>query len=192
MKTLRIIWPFLILILILNGCSDGTGPDEAVEDRFPLQVDNWWVYGLHTSNGFYQWVTRVTDEAVINGQTYFVLTGAFYAPMDNEGKTYLRQGNDGRIFVLYDGQEYIFADFALESWPTYDGRIVTRTSLDETLAAPAGTFNDMQRLLYDNPEYDDEEVTLDFASGVGVVQVTSMIGMIKLESAQVDGHEFPD
>jgi len=174
------------LVIVLSGCNVLTPDDEPLtlaSDFMPLAVGNRWYYSEYPQ----YWVgdsnrIAVIEEVIattqINGSTFYVIaykrsvaqTDSFYV----SGYVYYRclgsrlieGGNVAGIFSTY-----VRADFSKQTgeyWVMvvndkhYNAMVIERD-------ASKITFE------YDDPRYADEEITMTYQKGTGMIGVQSLM-----------------
>jgi hypothetical protein len=165
---------------------------------FPLRVGNEWIYS-NGSNSFRVQVLREIEEA--NGMKYFEVSGYYSASVHK-----LRYGTVGEILEYNpNGQDFLWYRFDpfKTSWrfesdgniTCVTGCIVNRNDVPETVATPAGLFDNTLQLAFQPICADAGTAAENFARGVGLVQreVETFAGplMYKLVYARVDAMELP-
>jgi hypothetical protein len=165
---------------------------------FPLKVGNEWIYS-NGSDRFKVQILRETEET--NGMKYFEVSGYFAGSVHK-----LRYGSSGEILEYNpNGQDFLWYQFDpfKNSWrmetenkiPCTTGALVTLSDAGETVAVPAGSFDNTLQLAYQAICADSGILTENFAGGVGLIRrvVETFAGPLtyKLVYAHVDTAEYP-
>lgn len=195
----------LLWVALLSGCDSAgeSAPEPDPASYMPLEVGNTWTYRFLTGTDV---GAVVSDQVTIDGTAYFAVTTQV-APFPIT----LRTTDDGRLWYVNDGSEYLLADF---TWREDDAPMVDlgapRPNFPDDLSTvytvavernlrvttPAGTFDNALRLRYTLPELDDEAFSYTFAPNAGIIQIRRGLSgdrpLFQMSSGTIGGESVGD
>ncbi len=163
---------------------------------FPLGVGNTWTYFqlLDPPNAppdtLWRGIYTVAETILIQDTVYYV-TGYPFSLADT-----LRADGQERIWARLHGKETLLFDFALAEGETYSFQSPALPDVNFQVSVQrggpaevgAGRFENILTIVFDDPQYIDEEHAFTFAPGVGIVYAYGSLGDYEeLYSAHVGG-----
>jgi hypothetical protein len=193
-RTTSLLVGLMIALAFHNGCENEQpfSPLAASDDYFPMQVGNRWTYTLAYSTGAYTLEYEIVGTEMVGSHEYFVFERKFDLAVTTD-TVYYRSDGDNRIFINFQGENVLYIDFNRtegQSWQTYGEYIATIEKADFQAEVPAGFFEHSVEVFFNYPSAVDDEVWEVYAPGVGLVEIRGFIGVIQLQSAEVNGVEI--
>ncbi len=173
---------FLAAIVAAAILTTGARAQSTDSTYFPMDVGNFWNMAWILDNPFMPWDTLDSGTFSIAGTTTI---GTTKYTLLSPGKRFLssdtiRAAEDGNIYSLYHGKEYLLFDFSAEgdsayTYPfeysahtdtfAYYVNVRERTSCNTFV----GTFQNCISFYFDVPGAIDEEKGYTFAPAIGLV-----------------------
>lgn len=142
MKRLVYVGGLLSYTLLFFACENTpTSPEKAGLGYFPMQVGNRWTY---QAAGDSSWTLQVeiTGKTQIGLHSYFVFEES-YSTSEQVYRRFFRPGGDGKIFINWEGQDRLYADFersTSSAWPSFSEYIGQISQRNITSVVHAGRF----------------------------------------------------
>jgi hypothetical protein len=176
-----------ILLLILPiSCSENPAGPIYNSEFFPLEIGNRWEY-----TGGVEMTIEVKEFSLVDNKGYYILVRSF--PMASD-TLLLRYERDDRLMIYFEGDEYLYLDFSLPAgsrWNSYYHFFAEIRAVGLTDTVPAGTFNNITEVLFENTLISDVYEFNRYAPGVGMVFSGGFRRFFELKSALVNGIEYP-
>ena len=150
----------LLSILFVFSCDDYCEMTD-YESYLPLKIGNTWYYGDSD-------VWEVIGKQILDGEEYFDIKSEW---KDGVIRHYFYRFDDSKLYKYfdYDSIEVLFADFSLKENDMFE-----QIKLGYEVTVWNDNPNEFE-LFYDIPEGADEEFTVKFRSGVGIIQECSLM-----------------
>ena len=167
---------FIITITFLTSCGIFDSNDNA-EDYFPLHVGNKWYYSHDNSQSLDEaekW--EIIGEKSFNNNKYFLLEKTYLSAQKDT--SYLRKDNNKLIELFIDKSknhyylESTFADFSIIMNKSFNYYSETFNDKDYYFTVSLKKVkNNRITLLYDVPQFADEEHSITFEVGKGITEI---------------------
>lgn len=185
MQTLK----FALLILSGMGflqCERHSLSPSNTTVYFPMRIGNQWTYHVANNRDFVR-QDKIVGTKTVGKYEYFVFERSF-TPMTYVDSVLFRSEPDNRIIINRAGQDYLYIDFDLpigENWQSFGEYTAVIEKKDFAVVVPAGNFKNCIQVFFDIPRFIDDEMTMIFAPGVGMIESHSQIGALQLTSARL-------
>jgi len=175
----------LVLLFLHLSCSNTTEP---VYNSvfFPLQTGNQWEY-----SGSQNFKIEVKNLVNLNNKFYYLVVKSFPASADTMK---LRFESQERLLINFRGEDYLYIDFNLSKgnrWNTYSDFYGEIRDKGLNQAVPAGLFNNVTEVLFDNTVISDVHEFNRYAPEVGMISTSGFRRYYELVSARVNGKSYP-
>jgi hypothetical protein len=177
----------IVVLFMFAGCGDNpVDPVPYNSVYFPLELGNRWNY-----SGSVDMRVEVSSIEPYGGKNYFAVVRHFPGASDT---LLLRYERDDRLMIFFDGEELLYVDFSLpvgSTWDTYFYYTCTMRGKDLNSTVPAGIFDGVTEVLFENTLISDVDELNRYAPGVGLISIFSFRRNFVLESAFVNGINYP-
>lgn len=180
------VFLFITFLILAAGCEDDQKRGGA-EVFFPLNQGDKWVF----NDGGQDWTLETGGIHRLGGTDYTAMVRVYQRSSDT---SYFRTDGADRVFIYWEGKEYLYIDFARSTgdiWSTYNDFTGAIEEKGKILSLPAGTFDNVTQVIFNNSAIQDAYEFRDFAAGAGLVQITAFRRVSKLKSANVNGITYP-
>ncbi len=177
----------LVIFTAFNCSKEVITEPEYSQDYFPLSVGNKWIF----KSGEIEWSIEVMGRKLISSHNYFIVVRT-YENIPDTG--YYRINGLRQILVNFEGTDYLFIDFMKtpgETWDTFGTMFAKVRNLNLIVTVPAGTFNDVTEIYFDNYELSDLYEHNYYAPGIGLIRSVGFRRVSELISAFVNGVNIP-
>ncbi len=189
MKKLLMI---VISLLFIAPCGRDNLPlvPGLEKDFFPLQVGNKWIFRSSLDSSIITY--EITDTKNLNQHDYFQQVRTFSD--GTKDTNYFRVSDDNVVLIFYQGNEYIYINFDMplnEEWNSYGNNYGYIKQKNILVNVSAGSFNDVTEVYLGNRTLPDGYEINRFSPGIGLIEVSMFRLNLKLNSAQVNGINYP-
>ena len=181
--------PILAMLIFLSCKKDPVSP--VTTGFFPMEVGNIWHYESHPNSFSHAEMTvEIVGTRVIDDNTYFIFETT-YPGTDQSDERYFRLGENGKIFINWQGEEFLYIDFnrdIKDAWYSWEDYVGVLQEKEKTLEVPAGRFTNTTQVFFDIGMIADEEFCETYANGVGKLDISCVFGIpMQLTAAKISG-----